>query len=186
MQRSRVQVASDNANSNPNSNRPAQKASGGGSSGAAARRSLTETGLFQVRHRRQVELAGHHEGGAAPVGAEAARIDRAEAARELGGVIAGERVAVGLAQVGLVVAEVEGEHALGDADAQVPLSVALVGNAVRERQGASGNADLRAVEGVAGAEPPVTDLAGDVNTPAGRQGGARRGELASDRRVGTV
>ena len=104
---------------------------------AAARREpppvdRVDVDLFQVGHRRQVELAGDDEGRAAPARAEPTRVDRGDAVREPRVLVAGEGVAVALVQVGIVVAEVEREHALGDADADVPGGVALVGNAVRE------------------------------------------------------
>src|SRR5262249_55532006 len=112
-----------------------------------------EAALLQIGYRGQVELAGHHVGRSAPIRAEAARIDRTEVAEIPRRVIAGEGIAVGLAQVGVVVAEVEREDALGDAEADVPGGVALVGNASRERRAAAEatarERDLRAVERVA-------------------------------------
>src|SRR5215510_444673 len=118
---------------------------------------VTMTGLLQVGNGGQVELAGHNEDLAAPVGAEPEQIDRGEAAVEPRGVVTGEGVAVTLVQAGVVVAEVQREHALGETEADVPGGVAGIGNAVGERRDA-GPAGAGAVEAVAGAEEPVTDF----------------------------
>jgi|SRR6516164_9736516 len=91
---------------------------------------LANTPLLQISHGRQVELARRDESGAAPGGAEPTQIDPGEVAREPRRVVAGEGVAVTLVVVRVVVPQVEREHALGDADADVPGSVAVVGNAV--------------------------------------------------------
>src|SRR5258708_34720203 len=68
--------------------------------------------------------------------------------------IAGEGVAITLAQIGVDVAQINRKHLPGPAEADVPGGVALVGNATGERSGA--------VERVAGAEIPVCDFAGRV------------------------
>src|SRR5215212_5045385 len=109
-------------------------ASAGSSSASAKRKAAAhrepppvdhvDVDLFQIGHRRQVELAGDDEGRAAPARAEAARVDRSDGVREAGVLVTGEGVAVALVQVGIVVAEVEREHALGNADADVPGGVA--------------------------------------------------------------
>src|SRR5215831_15128773 len=65
-----------------------------------------DIGLFQTGHGRQVELAGHDEGRAAPARAEPAGIDRGEVAREARGMVACEGVAITLVEVGVVVAEI--------------------------------------------------------------------------------
>src|SRR4030088_1350700 len=109
---------------------------------------VSMTGLLQVSQRGQVDLAGGDEGGAAPVGANPTRIDRGDVAQRRRGVVAGKGIAVALAEVGIVVAEIKREHALGDADTEVPSGVARVGNAVRERRRAGRSGDLRAVETV--------------------------------------
>src|SRR5215510_12474821 len=137
--------------------RPSPKSRGRQLPGAAARKPMTMTGLLQVGNGGQVELAGHNEDLAAPVGAEPEQIDRGEAAVEPRGVVTGEGVAVTLVQAGVVVAEVQREHALGETEADVPGGVAGIGNAVGERRDA-GPAGAGAVEAVAGAEEPVTDF----------------------------
>src|SRR5262245_66058190 len=115
-----------------------------------------------MRYRRQVELAGRDESRAAPAGAEPSRIDPAEVPREPCRVVAGEGVAVTLAVVRVVVPQVEREHALGDADADVPGGVAVVGNAVRIRLGAGGSGNLGAIEVIARAQEPVAGFTGQV------------------------
>src|SRR5262249_55775527 len=157
----------------------------GAYSGAPRAPDRADIGLLQIGHGRQVELAGRDEGRAAPAGADPARIDRGEIAREPCRVVAGEGVAVALVQVGVVVPEVEREHALGDADADVPSGIAAVGNAVRIRRGAAGHdAGLGAVEVIARAQEPVARFAGQEEAPALRHGAARRRELRAARYIG--
>src|SRR5215831_10565155 len=160
-----------------------QKAMSGGPGGAAARR-YCPSQLFQIGRGRQIELAGHDEAGAAPIGAEPTRIDRGEARGEGRRVVARERVAVALVHVGVVIAEVEREHAFGDGEADVPRGVAAVRNAIRIRLRAGGSVDLRAVEVVARAEVPVARLARQEQSPALGHSGARRGELRPARYIG--
>ena len=81
---------------------------------------------------------------------------------QLRGVIAGESVAIGLAQVGVGVAQVKREHLPGPADASAPGGVAGVRDAGGERGAGAGS-----VERVAGAEIPVADVAGNVRLHAG-------------------
>src|SRR5215831_16545039 len=140
--------------------------------------------LFQVGHGRQIELAGRDESSAAPVGAEPTRINAGEVAREPRRVVAGESVAVTLAVVRVVVPKVEREHALGDADADIPGGVAVVGNAVRIWQGASGSGDLGAEEVIGCAQEPVAGFTGQVKSPALWHGAARRRELCTKRYIG--
>src|SRR5262249_60476637 len=103
----------------------------------AATREGPNMELLKIGHRRQVELAGRNESGAAPGGAEPTRINPGEFAREPCRVVAREGVAVTFAVVRVVVPQVEREHALGDADADVPGGVAVVGNAIRIWLGAA-------------------------------------------------
>src|SRR5205823_13026954 len=86
--------------------------------------------LLQVGHRGQVSRQLDDAGGAAPVGTEAARIDRGDEGRvEVGGgVVAGESVARCLRQAGVGVAHVQREHLVGEADTDVPGVVARLGN----------------------------------------------------------
>src|SRR5262249_42577462 len=133
--------------------------------------------LFQVGHGRQIELAGRDESSAAPVGAEPTRINAGEVAREPRRVVAGESVAVTLAVVRVVVPKVEREHALGDADADVP------GGVVRIWQGASGSGDLGAEEVIGCAQEPVAGFTGQVKSPALRHGATRRRELCAKRYI---
>ena len=120
------------------------------SRGTTARCSLPITRLLQISRGRQIELARRDESSAAPVGAEPTRINAGEVAREPCRVVAGESVAVTLAVVSVVVPQVEREHVLGDADADVPGGVAVVGNAVRIWRGAAGSGDLGAEEVIGG------------------------------------
>src|SRR5262249_29499519 len=120
-----------------------------------------------------------HQGGAEP-----SRIDPGEVAREPCHVVAGEGVAITLAVVRVVVPQVEREHALGDADADVQGGVAVVGNAVRIRLGAAGNGNLGAVEVIARAQEPVAGFTGQVKSPAFRHGAGRRRELRAERYIG--
>ena len=100
-----------------------QKETGGGSLRAAARRPEGQMDLLEVPEV-QVDLEGGDDGGAAPVGAEATRVDRGDvAAGERSGLCAREYVAVRLREVGVVVAEVEGEHLVGEADADIPVGI---------------------------------------------------------------
>jgi hypothetical protein len=140
----------------------------------------------EIGHGCQVELAGRNEGRAAPIGAEPAGVGRGEARRERGRVVARQRVAVTLVQVSVRVTQVEGEYALGDADADIPGGVAAIGNAVRIRPGAAWDADLRAIEVVGRAKEPVAGLPGEEEPPALRHSAARRGELRTYRHVYAV
>src|SRR5262249_23602671 len=133
--------------------------------GAAARQhpppaDRADIGLLEIGYRRQVELAGRDESGAAPAGAEPSRIDPAEVPREPCRMVAREGVAVSFAVVRVVVPQVEREHALGDADADIPGGVAVVRNAVRIRRGAAGSGDLGAVEVIARTQEPVAGFTG--------------------------
>src|SRR5262249_30955636 len=71
--------------------------------------------------------------------------------------------------------EVEGEYLVGEAEAEVPGGVALVGDAVRE--GRDG------VERVARAEIPIADVGRYVGAPARRQRQAREDVLGEARDV---
>src|SRR5262249_59050465 len=90
-----------------------------------------------------------------------------------------------LVVVRVVVPQVEREHALGDADADVPGGVAVVGNAVRIRRGAAGDGTgLGAVEVIARAQEPMAGFTGQVKSPAFPPGGRRRRGLLAPRFVG--
>src|SRR3954454_10301968 len=82
--------------------------------------------LLQVRHRGQVSRELDDAGRAAPSGLEATRVDGGYAGQGCGprSIVAGEGVALALGQVGVGVAEVEGEDLVGEADADVPGVVA--------------------------------------------------------------
>ena len=83
--------------------------------------SLGKKTYFRLVMRGQVSRELGDEGRAAPVGADAGWIDRvAVPAAVVGGEVAGEGVAIALRQVGVGVAQVEGEHLVGEADADVP------------------------------------------------------------------
>ena len=143
-------------------------------------------GLLQARRRRQIEGALHDDPLVAPVRAETEGIDGREVAGEGRGVIAGKGVAIALVQVGVVVTDIEREHAPGDAETDIPGGVARVGNAVRERRGASRNADLGAEEGIAGSERPIAGLGGYVEPEAIRKSVAGGGELDAAEHVGAI
>src|SRR6267154_6627344 len=86
--------------------------------------------LLQVADRGQVGRELDDAGRAAPVGFEAERVDRGNAAcrRDLRGVVAGEGVAGTLGEVGVGVAQVQREDLVGEADADVPGVVAGLRN----------------------------------------------------------
>src|SRR5262249_57100140 len=106
-----------------------RKSRGGGPRRPPPAADRADIGLLQIGYRRQVELAGRDESRAAPAGADPTRIDAGEVPREPGRVVAREGVAVTLVVVRVVVPQVEREHALGDADADIPGGVAVVANA---------------------------------------------------------
>src|SRR5262249_28555791 len=164
--------------------RAADSGRGGGSRRTPPPADRADISLLQIGHRRQVELAGRDEGGAAPVRAEPTRIDPGEIPREPCRVVAREGVAVTLAVVRAVVPQVEREHGLGDADADIPGGVAVVGNAVRKRRGAAGSGDLGAEEVIGRAQVPVAGFTGQVKSPAFRHGASRRRELRAQRYIG--
>src|SRR5262249_37473134 len=139
-----------------------------------------DSGLLQIGCGRQIELAGYDERRAAPIGAEPSRINRGEVTREPCRVVTRERVAVALVQVAVVVAEVGGEHARGEGEADVPGGIARVGNAVGKRRGTAGTgAGLGAVEVIARAQEPMAPLARYEESPPSGQGLARRGDFGA-------
>src|SRR5262245_24916172 len=85
--------------------------------------------LFQVV-LGQVDRQLGDEGRAAPIRTQATWVDRRDIRESRCRVIAREGVAVALVQVGVVVAQVERELLPGKCDANVPVGVALKGNAV--------------------------------------------------------
>src|SRR6185437_17148907 len=70
------------------------------------------------------------EGLSTPVRARAARIDRRDVTRTRSARIAGEGVAIALVQIGAGVAQIDGEHLVGEPDTDVPRIVVFVRNAV--------------------------------------------------------
>src|SRR5579863_5176754 len=104
---------------------------------------------LQVGHRRQVGRELDDAGGAAPVGAGSARIDR-RACDACGIERAGERAAIALRQIRVGVTNVEGEDLVSEADADVPGIIAGVRNAIGETR--------NAIESIRRAEPLATDL----------------------------
>src|SRR5262245_22212447 len=81
--------------------------------------------------------------------------------------IAGESVTLGLAQVGVAVAQINREDLPGPADADAPGGVIGIRNTIRIVSKAA-QSDRAAVEPVAGAEAPVTDFAGHIRLYAVR------------------
>src|SRR5258708_37247355 len=112
--------------------------------------------LLEVADRGQVGRELDDAGRAAPVGFEAERVDRGNAAcrGDLGGVVAGEGVAGTLGEVGVGVAQVQREDLVGEADADVPGVVAGLRNT-----GSEGRVDQAGAVGRIGrAEPPTAEL----------------------------
>src|SRR5882757_7534435 len=150
---------------------------------SAAPRSPEEN-LLQVGDRGQVSRELDDAGRATPVGFEATRVDRRNAAS--GGnscsVVAGEGVAGTLGQVGVGVTQVQREHLVGEAEADIPRVIARLRNTLGV-VGATGQLS-DAVERIRRAEPLTTKLAGDVHANAGgAKGGRGCGPLAGDRSV---
>src|ERR1700675_933256 len=150
---------------------------------------LQKKNLLQVGHRRQVSRELDDAGGAAPVRPErrraVARVDRRYESRAgIGGaVIAGEGVAGGLGEVGVGVAQIQREHLVGEAYADIPGVVARLLDAERERS-AKRRCDGRAIERIRGSEPLTAELTGDVHADAAAaEGRARCGPFAGDRSV---
>src|SRR3974390_2386557 len=102
---------------------------------------------------------------AAPIGGQSTRVQVGDAPSvECRSVIAGKDVALGLGEIGVVVAQIKRKRLIGEAYAGVPGPVALVGNPARERSIAHcwyGRGKNRAIEVVAGTERPVPNIAGD-------------------------
>ena len=112
------------------------------------------------------------------------RIDRRDVGGSAGVEGAGEGVTVALRQVGVGIAQVEGEHLVGEADANIPGVIAGVGDAIREWPSKAWIGEGRPVERIGGSEPLPSELAGDIHADAaGAKGRARRGVFAGDRRV---
>ena len=94
--------------------------------------------------------------------------------------IAREGVAISLAQVAVVVAQVERERLVGEGDTGIPVPIACPGNTVRVRR-AAGKKPPRhrlsggAIEIVAGAERPITDVTRDQHADTTPEHGARHG-----------
>ena len=145
---------------------------------AAAAREETGEGLLDVLVQRQVGRELHNEAGAAPARAEASRVDRGERALEAGVLVAGEGVAITLAQVGVDVAEVERQHLVGEAEADVPGGVVLEVDArAADRAG-------QAVEVIGRAEPLIAELARRIDRDAVGEG--RESVLDRARRIGAA
>src|SRR4029453_4361872 len=87
--------------------------------------------LLQTAERKISGELGD-ESGTAPVGAKAARIDRGYVAEAAGSERTGERAAVTLVEIGVVVTQIQGEDLPGKAETNVPGVVVLVRNAVRK------------------------------------------------------
>src|SRR5262249_13157810 len=114
----------------------------------------------------------------APVGANSAGIDRRDVTERWArrSRIAGEGVAVTLAQIRVVVSQVEGEHLPSEAETNVPRVVVRVRYTVGVNAGSERTA-VSAVESIAGAEPLTAELTGHVPTERTECHFLRRGEL---------
>src|SRR5258708_974709 len=91
--------------------------------------------LLQVGHCGQVSRELGDAGGPTPIRTKATRIDCGNVGRAKIGsaVITGEGVTIALREVGVGVAQIEGEHLVGKADTDVPGVVAGLRNAEGER-----------------------------------------------------
>src|SRR5947207_12108794 len=123
-----------------------------------------ENELLQVSHRGQVSRELHDAGCAAPVGAEPAGIDRGyEGRAEIGGaVIAREGVTIALRKVGVVVAQIQREHLVGEAYTDIPSVVAGLRNAKREWS-AEGRRGRGTIECIGRSKPLTAELTRDVH-----------------------
>src|SRR5262245_46941088 len=157
--------------------RPAEK-TGGSRMAAAGIQRVGACCLLNVGVERQVSRQFRHESRAAPLRANAARIDSGERAVECRSVIASEGVAVGLTQVGVDIAQVEREHLVGEPWTDVP------GRIVGVIDAGSTDQASQAVEAVAGAEPLIAALAGNIDGNAVRK--RREGVLDSAGRVSAI
>src|SRR3974390_1515597 len=108
--------------------------SAGSRPGAARvpRSSARTKALLQVAHCSQVGREPGDTGGAAPVRACPAGIDRRNKGRSGSIESAGESVAIALRQVGVGVAKIERERLVSEANTNIPGIVAGVGNAAAE------------------------------------------------------
>src|SRR6516165_7092987 len=147
-------------------------------------RSLRISSL-QVGNCREVGRELGHAHRAAPVGAEAAGVDRRDVgwAEAGGAVVAGEGVAIALRQIRVVVTQIQREDLVGEADADVPGVIAWLGDTVREWSTEDGTSG-RSIECIRGAKPLPAELAGNVHAnAAAAEDGARGRPLGGHRRV---
>src|SRR5439155_17032344 len=117
-----------------------------------------ENYLLQVGHRGQVSRQLDDASRTAPVRTSPAGIDRGDAGRSGSVESAREGIAIALRQVRIGVAQVQREHLVGKANADVPGIVVSIRDAIWESRDG--------VEGVAGSEPLPPELAGDVHANA--------------------
>src|SRR3979490_3465474 len=138
-----------------------------------------ENDLLQVGHRGQVSRELDDASRAAPVRTCPQRIVPGNGGgSDLSIESTREDAAITLRQVGVGVAQVQREHLVGKADADVPGIVISVMDAVREHRGA--------VEAVGGSKPLPPELTGHIHAnAAGAEDRARGGVFAGDRGVVT-
>src|SRR5216684_5138281 len=101
------------------------------------------------------------EGRAAPVGTYAGWLDRRDVAEAGRGMVAREGVAVALIQIRIEVAQVKRELLPGKRDADIPVGVALKGNAAREGR--------YSIEAIGGSQEPMTNVGRDEPADPVRQ-----------------
>src|SRR5256714_328379 len=139
--------------------------------------------LLEVGHRRQVSRQLDDTRRAAPVGAESAGVDRRYEASPGGGVITGEGIAIAFREIGVRVAQIQGEDLVGEAYTDIPRVIAGFRNTIWERSAKSG-AHSGPIKRIGCSEPLTAELAGDIHAKAaGAERRAGRGPLARDRRV---
>src|SRR5437588_5255993 len=133
--------------------------------------------LLQIGHRRQVSRQLDDTRRATPVRTVPERIVPGNCGgSDLSIESTREDAAITLRQVGVGVAQVQCEHLVGKADADVPGIVISIMDAIRERRGT--------VETVGGSKPLPPKLAGYVHAnAAAAEDRSGRGVFAGDRRI---
>src|SRR3954452_992912 len=112
--------------------------------------------LLEVGHRGQVSRQLDDARRAAPVGAESAGVDGSYKACPGGGVITGEGIAIAFREVGVGVAQIQGEDLVSEAYTDIPRVIAGFGNAIWERS-AKGSAHSRPIKCIGCSEPLTTE-----------------------------
>src|SRR5689334_7088226 len=139
--------------------------------------------LLEVGHGRQVGRELNDTRRAAPVRTKSAGVDRSYEASPGGGVITGKGIAIAFREIGVGVAQIQGEDLVGEAYTDIPRVVARFRDASRERS-AKGGGHSGPIKCIGCSEPLTAELARDIHSEAaGAERRARRGPLARDRCV---